>query len=119
MALCALSAAGLLRIATTSFMLQWTHSVEKTLWQEDWIITAEGLVLSEARIQGSGAGMEPPEDAIYQNGWYHYRPKIPPRHEIVLAASGETVSGWKLCAAGQCHELGSTAQEPIRLSICE
>lgn len=118
MALCALSAAGLLRIATTTFMLQWTHSVEKTPWQEDWQLTPAGLVLSEARIQGSGAGMEPPEDAIFRDGWYHYQPKIPPRQEIVLAASGETVSGWKLCAADQCYELGSTAEEPIRLTIC-
>lgn len=119
MALCALSAAGLLRIATTSFMLQWTHSVEKVPWQEDWQITPAGLVLTEARIKGSGAGMEPPEDAVLRDGWYHYVPKIPPRPAIVLAASGDTVSGWKLCAENRCHELGATAQRPIQITICE
>ncbi len=119
MALCALSAAGLLRIATTTFMLSWTHSVEKIPWQEDWAITNAGLVLTEARIQGSGAGMEPPDDAVFRDGWYHYTPNIPPRQNIILAASGETVSGWKLCAQGQCHELGSTREKPIEITICE
>lgn len=119
MALCALSAAGVLRIATTSFMLQWTHSVEKIPWQEDWQVTPAGFVLTEARIQGSGAGMEPPEGATLHNGWYHYVPKIPPRPHIILAASGATVSGWKLCTNGQCYELGATAQQPIELTQCQ
>ncbi|WOC15632.1 hypothetical protein MP213Fo_10890 [Pseudochrobactrum sp. MP213Fo] len=118
MALCVLSAAGLLRIATTSFMLSWTHSVEKTPWQEDWHIGAEGFVLKEARIQGSGAGMEPPEDAVLRDGWYHYVPKIPPRREITLAASGETVSGWTLCAQDRCYELGMLTEQPIKLLQC-
>jgi hypothetical protein len=38
---------------------------------------------------------------------------------FVLAASGETVSGWKLCANGQCNELGITAEQPIKISLCK
>lgn len=119
MALCVLSAAGLLRIATTSFMLQWTHSVEKIPWQEDWQLTPAGFVLTQARIKGSGAGMEPPEDAVLRDGWYHYVPGIPPRQEIILAASGSTVSGWQLCANGSCRELGTQSEDIITLKQCE
>lgn len=119
MALCALSAAGLLRIATSTFMLSWIHSVEKTQWQEDWVISEAGFVLVSARIKGSGAGMEPPEDAQLRDGWYHYHPDIPPRRELTLAASGASVSGWTLCAPDRCVELGVNSEAPIKLQICE
>jgi len=118
MAVCIATAGGVLNIAATSFILSWTHSVEKVPWQEFWTVTAQGLVLSEARIKGSGAGMEPPEDAVFKEGWYIYHPNIPPRHEIVLAASGKTTGGWTFCSDQKCMELGKTEEKPIRILPC-
>lgn len=120
MALCIATAGGVMKIAAAGFILSWTHSVEKIPWQEHWSVTAQGLVLTEARIKGSGAGMETPDDAVLKDGWYSYRPDIPPRKEIVLAASGKTGEGWTLCAAAQCIELGRKAEaEPIRIAPCD
>jgi hypothetical protein len=52
----------------------WTHSIEKIRWEEDWRIEDGALHLVEARIRGSGAGMEPPAGAVLKNGVWHYRP---------------------------------------------
>lgn len=122
MAVCIATAGGVLKIAATSFLLSWTHSVEKVPWQEFWTVTVQGLVLSEARIKGSGAGMDPPADAVLKDGWYIYHPNIPPRREIVLAASGKTTGGWTFCpdqkSDQKCVELGKTEEKPIRILPC-
>ena len=118
MAVCIATAGGVLKIAATSFLLSWTHSVEKVPWQESWTVSSQGLVLSEARIKGSGAGMDPPADAVLKDGWYIYHPNIPPRGEIILAASGKTGGGWTFCSKKKCMELGGRAEEPIRIHIC-
>jgi hypothetical protein len=39
------------------------HSVEKVEWQEDWRIIISKLKIVDARVKGSGAGMEPPADS--------------------------------------------------------
>ncbi|KAB0568228.1 DUF1850 domain-containing protein [Brucella pituitosa] len=119
MAICIATAGGVLKVAATSFLLSWTHSVEKIPWEESWTVTSQGLVLSEARIKGSGAGMDPPADAVLEDGWYHYRPHIPPRQEIVLAASGKTGGGWTFCAAQKCIELGKEQATPIHIKPCD
>lgn len=119
MAVCIATAGGVLKIAATSFVLSWTHSVEKVPWQESWNVSSQGLVLSEARIKGSGAGMDPPADAVLKDGWYVYHPAIPPRPEILLAASGKTSGGWTFCSKQQCMELGSSEEEPIHIQICK
>jgi hypothetical protein len=116
--LCILAAGKTITFAATAFTLSWTHSVEQTRWEEDWRITPAGIEIVEARVKGSGAGMEPPPDAAFNNGWWAYVPKIPARPEIVLAASGATGAGWSLCAAGKCIELGAAAGEPVRLKSC-
>ncbi|BCH32763.1 hypothetical protein MesoLjLc_46930 [Mesorhizobium sp. L-8-10] len=55
--------------AAAVFTLAWTHWVEKSRWQERWVSTSQGFVLEEARVQGSGAGMEPGEDACREGDW--------------------------------------------------
>jgi hypothetical protein len=105
-------------LAAQAFTLSWTHSVEKTGWQESWRVTDAGLVLSEARVQGSGAGMEPPPDAVRQGRWYVYRPDAAPLDSLRLAVSGATGSGWRLCADGDCLVLddllpAGTAAAPV------
>ena len=118
MAVCIATAGGVMKVAATSFVLSWTHSVEKVPWQEFWNVTSQGLVLSEARIKGSGAGMDPPADAVLEDGWYIYHPSIPPRREIVLAASGKTGGGWTLCSGQKCIELGQAEEKPIHILPC-
>ncbi|MEW9616231.1 DUF1850 domain-containing protein [Shinella sp. S4-D37] len=105
-------------VAAGLFTLSWTHSVEKIAWQESWMATPAGLVLRQARVKGSGAGMEPGEGARRMDGWWVWEPKMPPLPELVLAASGATVSGWTLCDAGGCRELGRIEGRPLVLRPC-
>jgi hypothetical protein len=118
MSLCVLGGVEGMRLAVTAFTLAWTHSVERTAWEEDWRITTAGLELVAARVQGSGAGMEPPQGAWRVDGWWEYTPGLPPQRQLVLAASGATGDGWTLCAAGRCTELGAAAGAPLRLVPC-
>jgi len=82
-AICLALGAHHVRLPTDRFTLAWTHSVEKTQWQEDYAIRGSGLALTEARIQGTGAGMEPPPDALFRNGWWHYVPHLPVLPELL------------------------------------
>lgn len=117
-ALCILSAGKTTALAATFFTLSWTHSIEKTRWEEDWRITPAGLQIVEARIKGSGAGMEPPADAALKDGWWVYVPKTAPQPSLRLAASGATSGGWTLCAADACRELGAVSGDTIVLAPC-
>jgi hypothetical protein len=62
--------AGALRamLPTTEFTLAWTHSVQKTRWEERYRVAGSDLQLVEARIQSSGAGMDPPPQARLRDG---------------------------------------------------
>ena len=86
------------------FTLAWTHSVEKTRWEEDYAIRGPGLALTEARIQGTGAGMEPPPDALFRDGWWRYVPHLPVLPELRLTLSPYTAD-YRLCWKGQCRML--------------
>jgi hypothetical protein len=116
--LCVFFGAKMLKIAAAAFTLSWTHSVEKTVWQEDWIVEKGQLRIVEARIKGSGAGMEPPAGAILRDGWWHYTPKLAGQKRLNLASSRATVSAWTLCAKGECRQLGGTAGSAIQLFAC-
>jgi hypothetical protein len=117
--LCILSAGKLTALAVSAFTLSWTHSVEKVRWQESWQVTGEGLRVVEARVQGSGAGMDPPEGSRFVDGWWVYRPQVPPQRSVLLASSGATVGGWRLCSEAGCRELGEEAGAPVELSACD
>ena len=56
------------QLPVAEFTLAWDHSVEKVRWEEDYRVTAAGLLLGEARVRGSGAGMEPPANAVLRDG---------------------------------------------------
>ncbi|MER9346248.1 DUF1850 domain-containing protein [Mesorhizobium sp. M0227] len=118
MSLCILAAGKTVTLSVAAFTLSWTHSVERTRWEEDWKVTPTGLQLVEARIEGSGAGMEPPEGALLKEGWWSYAPEIDPQRRVVLAASGATGDGWTLCTVQGCRELGMAAGGPIVLEPC-
>lgn len=120
MSLCIAAGAKVTVLAVSAFTLSWTHSVQKTRWEEDWRVTPSGLEITEARIQGSGAGMDPPADARLRGGWWRYRPDVPPRPELVLGASAATGSGWRVCGDGKCIDLaeGEAAGRPFILRAC-
>lgn len=105
-------------VAATMFSLSWVHSVEKTEWREDWAVRDQALVLTEARVKGSGAGMDPGPDARLEDGWWVWTPQLPPQPEMRLAASGATVSAWELCHDEGCLALGAKAGDSIRLWPC-
>lgn len=88
----------------SAFTLAWTHSIEKIRWEEDWRVEGRALVVTEARIRGSGAGMEPPPGAALKNGVWHYRPALPPQTVLRLTHSPYT-SGYELCVEGHCRPL--------------
>jgi Uncharacterized conserved protein len=115
---CLLVGGKALTLAAGLFTLSWTHSVEKIEWQETWRVLPAGLEIVEARIKGSGAGMDPPPDARLENGWWVYTPQLGIVPELRLAASGATVSAWRLCTGGKCRQLGAEASAPVMLKPC-
>lgn len=121
MGICLLIGAKQILYAASAFTLAWTHSVEKTAWEEDWQLTLRGLEIVEARIAGTGAGMEPPADARFDGKVWRYRPELPPQSEVVLARSGATGGAWRICIEGTCRALPEstgTAASPMILKPC-
>lgn len=101
-----------------AFTLAWTHSVEKVRWEEDYVLQGRQLVLKEARITGSGAGMEPPADAVWRDGVWHYTPASRPFARLVLANS--SFGGhYDVCVAGECRALPTVDDGPNRPTIIE
>lgn len=119
-ALCITVGALTLALPTTRFTLAWQHTVEKQWWEEDYLVTGGWLFLSAARIRGSGAGMEPPPDAMRVDGAWVYRPADPWRRHIVLAHSGFG-DDYRLCLNTRCRPLGQwigSAEGPATLAPC-
>ncbi|TKT69129.1 DUF1850 domain-containing protein [Aquamicrobium sp. LC103] len=118
MSLCILAAGKTTVLAAGLFTLSWEHSVQKTRWEEDWRVTPAGLEIVEARVKGSGAGMEPPEGSVLRDDWWVYWPALPAQASLSLAASGATSSGWSICGGGRCVSVGVEAAEPVLLRPC-
>jgi hypothetical protein len=112
--------AGVVLIALSGdhFRLEWEHSAEHETWREEWRVEGDQLRLTEAAIKGSGAGMEPGPDARLVEGWWVWSPQLPPQDSLILAASGKTGGGWRICDAQQCRELGQLGGDPITLRPC-
>lgn len=117
--------------ADGAFVLRWHHSVEKTVWEEHWTATPQGLTLGQVRIQGSGAGMEPPPEARLVDGWFVYSgADRPPVAELSVPDSMFT-GALELCNAPTPTTVGTTCLplslaarrkpddlRPIRLMPC-
>jgi hypothetical protein len=92
------------------FTLTWTHSIEKVRWEEDYTVQWLGspatpvLLATQARIRGSGAGMEPPSEAVLRDGWWHYTPAVRQPKELPLTRSGFTAD-FERCDADGCLPL--------------
>ena len=104
MALCLTAGVVSAVLAINSFTLAWMHSIERVRWEEDWRVDAGQLQIVAARIKGSGAGMEPPDDAVLQGGAWHYRPRVAAMDRLTLAHSPYT-AGYELCTGGSCRLL--------------
>jgi hypothetical protein len=99
--------AGALRatLPGAEFTLTWEHSVEKTRWEERYRVDAGALVLEEAKVAGTGAGMEPPQTATLRDGVWTWQPRrrLP---ELRLTYSGYA-RDYTLCWSGGCRALSA------------
>ncbi len=118
MSLCLAAGAVSAVLAANAFTLSWTHSIEKVRWEEDWRIEAGQLVITEARIRGSGAGMEPPAGSVLKNGSWHYRPALSPQATLRLTHSPYT-AGYELCVEGRCRPLADHLPEVDNNAVIE
>lgn len=116
MSLCVATAGVVKSLAVASFMLSWTPSADNTEWQEDWRVTPQGLEIVEARVKGSGAGMEPLPDAPLIDGWFRWKPQLPVLPEVVLRNSG-LVGEWRLCTDGKCQGLSAILGRPLSAAV--
>jgi hypothetical protein len=116
LSLCLASLGVVKTLSVAAFTLAWTHSIEKTDWQEDWRVAPAGLELVQARIKGFGAGMEPPPDARLVDGWFQWRPKRAPMPEVILGNSG-AAGEWRLCADGNCRTLSEIFGHPVGANV--
>jgi hypothetical protein len=107
MSLCLLAGAASATLALEAFTLAWAHSIEKIRWEEDWQVEGQTLAITEARIRGSGAGMEPPPEATLRNGVWHYRPALPAQSSLRLTHS-QYVAGYEICSEGRCTTLADS-----------
>lgn len=115
MPICLATATKTVLVAAEVVTLVWTHSVEKVEWRETWglapasVAAPARLVPVEARVKGSGAGMDPGPDARSvtdaDGTWWVWRPALPPLGEIRLARSGATAD-WRLCSHHACRTVG-------------
>ncbi|MBS0327217.1 MAG: DUF1850 domain-containing protein [Proteobacteria bacterium] len=108
--------AGSLRatLPAQEFTVAWMHSVEKTRWEERYHVEGHSLVLDRARVEGSGAGMDPAAGAKLEGGWWTWRPRGAPLPELKLTISPYT-SDYDICFAGRCtalHVLAQTSRAP-------
>ncbi len=120
--ICLIAAGTTIHLGVSVLTLAWTHSVEKVRWEEDWRATSAGLIITEDRVQGTGAGMEPAKDASFDGKWWHYRPKLPPIPQVVLRRSGTTVSDWSICIGGVCDSISNyiaATADPVIMAKCE
>jgi hypothetical protein len=127
MSLCLAAGAVSAVLAVEAFTLGWIHSIEKIRWEEDWRIEGHALVITEARIRGTGAGMEPPAGSVLKDGVWRYRPccrrkqccaspirRIPPATNCVSpAVAGRlriTCRGWTITPSSTFPFAGNEAK---------
>jgi hypothetical protein len=119
--ICLLAGSVVARLMAGAITLAWTHSVEKIVWEEDWRSGPAGLELVEARVRGSGAGMEPPPEAKLANGVWSWKPSLPPQQQVMMRRSGATAD-WQICISGACRPMETYVPpeaDPIGMKVCE
>jgi hypothetical protein len=104
------------QVPAEEMTLSWMHTIEKIRWAEDYRLTNEGFILEQARVKGSGAGMEIPADAVLKDGSWHYKPNLPILPILKLGRTPEA-GDYQLCvssaqAGQQCHPMSYWVGEP-------
>jgi len=101
--------AGIVRatLPGTEFTLAWDHSVQKTRWEERYRVDGGDLLLIEARIQGTGAGMEPPADATFDGSRWTWHPNS--RHAELRLTHSTFAGDYTICAEDRCTGLAKLA----------
>ena len=99
--------AGVVRAALPGpeFTLAWEHSVQKTRWEESYRLAGDRLTLVEARVEGSGAGMEPPPGARLRDGRWVWQPQS--THAELRLTRSTFTPDYTLCTASRCANLGN------------
>ncbi|PSJ44666.1 DUF1850 domain-containing protein [Zobellella taiwanensis] len=118
--ICLASGSALVMLLTGSLTLSWDHSVEKIRWSEHYRVDGDRLLLAEASVRGSGAGMEPPPEARLQDGAWRWQPGL--RLAEVRLASSEFTGDYSLCpGSAPCRPLGHwlPAGPAVTLTACE
>ena len=93
-------------IPAGDFTLAWIHSIEKVRWEEDWQVRGRTIVPVAARVQGGGAGMEPPPGSTLRDGWFHYVPTVAPLDRVTLSRRGYAAD-YELCWDGTCRPMAA------------
>jgi hypothetical protein len=120
MSLCLLAGALSVSLGAGPITLAWVHSVEKTRWEETWREVPSGLVLEQARVRGSGAGMDPPPEAQLVDGAWQWKPELPALATVTLRRSGATLD-WSVCSNNICNEISALLPadvDPVELTRC-
>lgn len=118
--ICLSAGAMVATLAVQSFTLSWVHSVQQSEIQEDYQLEVGGLVLSEARIKGSGAGFDPPAGSRLTEGWWRWQPGSH-HHELILARSSAP-GDWRICLDNICRPMSDflpdSGETPLRITAC-
>ena len=99
-------------------MAEWLY--EAGIGEARAALIEDGVII-EARIEGSGAGMDPPDGARLIGGFWRWHPALPPLKEVVMRRSGATAD-WRVCTASGCRAMGDylpADADPVTLKICD
>ncbi len=104
-----------------TFTVAWTHSVQRSQWEERYRVLPEAMVLDEARVQGSGAGMEAGEHAVLRDGWWTWQPRQ--RLSAITLTVSSFTADYRICTAEGCTALrdlaGTTTEgEAVEIAPC-
>ncbi|WP_341520063.1 DUF1850 domain-containing protein [Pseudomonas sp. G.S.17] len=99
------------QLPISTFTLAWNHTIEKIRWEEDYRVTELGLLLGEARVRGTGAGMDIPQGAQLKNGSWHYHRQLPPLQPLKLGRTPEA-GDFELCFDDSCHLMSKWVGAP-------
>jgi hypothetical protein len=91
-------------LPATEFGVAWEHSVARTRWEERYRVDGNRLELVEARVQGMGAGMEPPPGAVLRDGWWRWQVRQDTPVQLRLTYSAFT-SDYRVCWNQHCSDL--------------
>lgn len=108
MPICVAAGGVVVALAMEGFTLAWTHSIEKIRWEEDYRVEGNQLRLTEARVRGHGAGMEPPAGSTFASGVWHYDPHLPALDTLRLTNSN-FAAGYEICQDEHCTALADSA----------